>query len=46
MVAGAYGALKDAMQEAGKDAALEGEITKFPNFEHLEAEGWRGKAEP
>ena len=40
MVAGVYGGLKDAMQEAGGNAAaLQCEIAKFPNFEHLEAKG-------
>lgn len=39
MMAGAYGVLKDAMQSDGQGAALEAEIVKFPNFEHLEAMG-------
>ncbi|MGE5608784.1 MAG: hypothetical protein ACM359_06000 [Bacillota bacterium] len=39
MVAGAYGALKHAIQDGNEGAALEAEIAKYPNFEHLEAEG-------
>ena len=35
MIAGLVGGMKDL--PGGKD--LKSEITKFPNFEHLEAEG-------
>jgi hypothetical protein len=40
MIAGAVGAMKDTLEKLGEDAGpLMSEITKFPNFEHLEAKG-------
>ena len=41
MIAGIGGQLKDQM---GSNQ-VQSEITKFPNFEHLEAEGRAGEAE-
>lgn len=39
MIAGLFGGMKDAISAAGEDTrALIAEITKFPNFEHLEAD--------
>lgn len=40
VIAGAVGTMKDTLDPLGKDAqAIIAEITKFPNFEHLEAKG-------
>lgn len=40
MVAGAYGIVRDAVEKAGGDPrGLEAEITKFSDFERLEAKG-------
>jgi hypothetical protein len=40
MIAGAFGAMKDTLESMGQNTrALVAEIAKFPNFEHLEAEG-------
>jgi hypothetical protein len=40
MIAGAVGSLKDTLESLGQDArAFESEITKYPDFEHLEAKG-------
>lgn len=42
MIAGAYGAMKDAVEAAGHDPrSLHAAIGNFPNFEHLEAAGRR-----
>jgi hypothetical protein len=40
MIAGVVGAMKDTLESLGQDArSLISEITKYPDFEHLEAEG-------
>jgi hypothetical protein len=40
MIAGFFGAMKDTLEKMGEPTrTLEAEITKFPNFEHLEAKG-------
>jgi hypothetical protein len=40
MIAGAVGTLKDTLQSLGHDSrSFLSEITKYPDFEHLEAEG-------
>jgi hypothetical protein len=40
MIAGVVGTLKDTLEKLGEDAGpLISEITKFPNFDHLEAKG-------
>ena len=39
LVAGFVGAMRDAVEDVGGDpGALQSEITKYPNFEHLEAD--------
>lgn len=43
MIAGAVGAMKDTLESLGQDArTFESEITKYPDFEHLEAKGREG----
>ena len=45
MIAGFYGGLRDAVEAAGGNAAvLQAEITKFRDFERLEAEGRKGES--
>jgi len=40
MIAGAVGAMKDTLEKLGEGTqSLMSEITKYPNFEHLEAKG-------
>ena len=47
MIAGFYGGFRDAIEAAGGDSrGLEAEITKFRDFETLEAEGRRGEGTP
>ena len=42
MIAGAVGAMKDTLDGMGQDSrSLMSEITKYPDFEHLEAKGRR-----
>ena len=45
MLAAFAGELKDLLGEQAEGLALEAPITKFPNFEHLEAAG-RGAEQP
>ena len=40
MIAGAVGAMKDMLERLGQDGrSFESQITKYPDFEHLEAKG-------
>ena len=40
LIAGAVGAMKDTLESLGQNAqAFESEITRYPDFEHLEAKG-------